>query len=137
MDKFQSLADLLGAPSEGQPSNREGQALESSPLASSKELDEFGELLETTDAKQFCQRLCESRMFRRYVLNGLVLGDLPPAIATRVIDHGMGKPPERIEHTGKDGNPIESVTEVRRVIVRPPSEYPMEDEVCTTRTVTH
>jgi hypothetical protein len=40
---------------------------------------------------------------------------LPSAVITRLMDHAWGKPVERVEHTGKGGEPI--VTEVRRVIV--------------------
>ena len=71
--------------------------------------------LEITDPKEFCRRILESLEFRQYIMNGIVLGDLPPAILCRVMDHGWGKPAERVEHTGKDGGPV--VTEVRRVIV--------------------
>ena len=101
MEKFQSLADLLGS----EASTPDKSALEA----------EYVDLVNTKDATEFCRKLVESKMFREYILRGIILGDLPSAMATRVADHGMGKPPERIEHTGKDGEPI--VTEVRRVIV--------------------
>jgi len=67
--------------------------------------------------KEFSQAVLDSREFREYIINGIKMRDIPPAILCRVIDHGWGKPPDRIEHTGKDGNPIETITEVRRVIV--------------------
>ena len=105
MDKFQSLADYLGAGDAG--------AAADDPTPGRLEFDS---LLSVKDAKEFCRKLCSSELFRRFVLDGLMTGALPPAIATRLMDHGIGKPVERVEHTGKDGDPI--VTEVRRVIIR-------------------
>ena len=66
-------------------------------------------------AKEFCEAVVNSREFRQYIMNGIRLGDIPPQIMGRIIDHGWGKPPDRVEHTGKDGSPI--VTEIRRVII--------------------
>jgi hypothetical protein len=74
------------------------------------------------DAVTFCKAVLNSREFRQYIVNGLVLGSVPSAVMLRVMDMaGWQKPPERVEHTGKDGQPIETITEVRRVIVRAPS----------------
>jgi hypothetical protein len=70
-----------------------------------------------TDAKAFALAVLSSREFRQYIVNSLALGTLPPGVITRLMDYGWGKPPDRVEHTGKDGQPIETVTEVRRVIV--------------------
>jgi len=72
-------------------------------------------------AKAFCEAVLNSEEFRTYILNGLVYRDLHPTILKRIMDQGWGKPTEHIEHTGKDGEPIETITVVRRVIV-PPSE---------------
>lgn len=74
-------------------------------------------LEDITDSKQFAVAVLDSREFRSYIVNGLILGTIPSAIVTRMMDYGWGKPPDRVEHTGKDGNPIETVTEVRRTIV--------------------
>ena len=67
--------------------------------------------------KAFSDAVVQSEEFRLYVIEGLTERDLPPAVLCRILDHAWGKPPERVEHTGKDGQPIESVTEVRRVVV--------------------
>jgi hypothetical protein len=103
-DRFISLAETLGttpAPSH----------------ASDQEIPP--RLVDITDAKAFARAVLESVDFRQYIINGLTLGSLPAAILIRVMDlAGWQKPPERIEHTGKDGQPIETITEVRRVIVR-------------------
>jgi hypothetical protein len=68
-------------------------------------------------AEEFSQAVLSSPEFFRYIINSLALGTLPSGVLTRLMDYGWGKPPERVEHTGKNGQPIE-VTEVRRVIVR-------------------
>lgn len=75
--------------------------------------------VDISDADAFCKAVVESRNFRQYIVSGLDLGNLPgfTSILGRVLDRVWGKAPERVEHTGKDGQPIETVTEVRRVIV--------------------
>ena len=65
--------------------------------------------------KAFAEAVLTSEEFRLYIIEGLTNRDLPPAVLCRLMDHGWGKAPDRVEHTGKDGEPI--VTEVRRVIV--------------------
>ena len=99
-----SLADALGV-------------VDSRPNAQSTELT-ISELLDTSDPVEFCKQILDSREFRQYLFTGIACGDIPPAVMCRVIDHAWGKPVDRVEHTGKDGQPIETVTEVRRVIVR-------------------
>lgn len=70
--------------------------------------------------REFCQKVVESKEFRQYLMVGITLGTLAPAIALRIMDHAWGKPPDRVELTGKDGKPIEQVTEVRRTVVPSP-----------------
>lgn len=70
------------------------------------------------NAEDFSKAVLSSPEFYRYIINSLALGSLPSGVLCRLMDYGWGKPPERVEHTGKDGNPIETITEVRRVIVR-------------------
>lgn len=122
MEKFQSLADYLGL----EPLGDQQLETRTEPTVE--------RLLDVTDPKAFCAGILESREFRQYIVHGITLGDLPPAVMCRIIDHAWGKPPDRIEHTGKDGNPIETITEVRRVIVR---ENSIEEEEDRPRTVTH
>lgn len=90
-----------------------------------KALDEGLFLLEITDAQEFAKAVLESRDFREYVFYGIRKRDIPPTVLLRLMDYGWGKPAERVEHTGKDGEPIQ-VTEVRRVIIRsaPTPELP-------------
>jgi len=108
-DKPQSLAEYLGlvpeAPEEGP------------------------RLIDITDPKEFGKAVMESREFRQYIVSGLTLGNLPgfTSILGRLIDHVMGKAPDRVEHTGKDGQPIETITEVRRVVVHSSHEDDDED----------
>ena len=47
--------------------------------------------------KRFCQAVLNSPEFRTYIVNGLVLGDIPPAIVIRLMDTGWGKPVDRLE----------------------------------------
>lgn len=73
-----------------------------------------------TDAKAFADAVLSSYEFRQFIVNGLELGTLPSAIVTRLMDHSSwGSPAKRLELTGRDGKPIEQITEVRRVVVRP------------------
>lgn len=65
--------------------------------AEKRPTDDFDQLIDITDAKEFCRRVLSSREFRQYILSGIVLNDLPPAVITRIMDHGWGKPIERLE----------------------------------------
>lgn len=101
MEKVQTLAEYLGT----------SQTLEAEPTPHLEDI--------AGDAEAFCKAVLNSLEFRRYIVNSLTLGSLPSAVMLRLMDMaGWQKPPERIEHTGKDGQPIETVTEVRRVVVR-------------------
>jgi len=95
--KFESLADALGLTDPVQP------------LAPRLE--------NITDSKLFAQAVLASAEFRFYIIDGLFGQNLPPAVLCRLMDYGWGKPPERLEHTGADGKPIEVVTTVRRIVV--------------------
>jgi hypothetical protein len=95
---YETLRDLEGPPVDAAPS------------------DESSRGYEHLTGKAFADAILNSEEFRSYITEGLKQRTLPSAILCRVMDHGWGKPPDRIEHTGKDGAPI--VTEVRRVIVR-------------------
>ena len=77
---------------------------------------------EIENAQQFAQAVLHSVEFREYIARTLRSGKISAAIILRLMDYaeGWGKPPERIEHTGKDGDAI--VTEVRRVIVHTKEE---------------
>lgn len=84
--------------------------------------------------KRFAKAVLDSQEFKQYIVDGIMKRDLPPAVLCRLIDHGWGKPPDRVEHTGTDGKPIEMITEVRRVVVRVPDQryQPEDDQVYTT-----
>jgi len=103
--------------------DREGRPPEPAPLEQSEDLpfseaDPFEQIIAITDAREFAKAVLESREFREYIVEGLRSRDLSPTVIIRLMDYaeGWGKPPERVEHTGKDGQPI--VTEVRRVVIR-------------------
>ena len=129
MEKFQTLASTLGVDLD-------------------PKIAEYNEAVKQHDHKlspldpdlsprDFCRQVVASPEFRRYLLNGFVLGDLPPAVVCRVLDHAWGRPVERHELSGPDGDPI--ITEVRRVIVRAkPVEDILEDDDLPAKTrVTH
>jgi hypothetical protein len=98
-------------------------------LGTSQPIEEQAPRLEDiTDAKAFAEAVLTSREFRSYIVNSLTLGSLPAAVTTRLMDYAWGKPAERIEHTGKNGQPIETITEVRRVLVRVNVEQQQEAE---------
>lgn len=101
MEKFQTLADYLGT------------APVADGAAPVQRLEDI-----SGDAEKFCKAVLDSFEFRQYIVHGLTLGSIPAAVMLRIMDKaGWQKPPEQIEHTGKDGKPIE-ITEVRRVIVQ-------------------
>jgi len=110
---MKSLAEHLGVmPTDGEasPTNGEASPAEAAPQTETR-------LEDITDSKTFALAVLNSSEFRRYIVSGLVLGNLPgfAGILMRMMDYAWGKPVDRVEHTGKDGNPI---IEVRRVVVR-------------------
>jgi hypothetical protein len=101
MDKPQTLADYLGV----------SQAQAVLPAC----LEDIAD-----DAESFCKAVLNSREFRSYIVNSLVLGSIPAAVMLRVMDMaGWQKPPDRVEHAGVDGAPIEVITRIVRVVVTP------------------
>lgn len=52
-------------------------------------------------AEQFCQAIINTKEFRKYLVDGIVMADLPPTVVGRILDHGWGRPVERIERTDK------------------------------------
>lgn len=101
----QSLADLLDVDDPRTEDQRTELQLDDATEAA----------LDISDPKEFCKKILESREFRRYIMHGIVLGNVPPAVITRVMDQGWGKPVENHKHSGDPDAPI--VTEIRRVIV--------------------
>jgi hypothetical protein len=110
---MESLADFLGMPS--------------GPATQAAEPDDNS--LESMSGEDFAKAVLRSVEFRRYIINSLHLGSLPSGVVTRLMDMaGWVAPPKRVEHTGKDGAPIETVNIVRRVIVRAGDQHLDEDE---------
>lgn len=103
MAKVETLGEFLGLQPE--------QPVEEVPRPS---------LFDTLTIKDFCKGVLASREYRQSILDRITLGSLPPAVECRMYDYAYGKPPERVEHTGADGEPIKTITEVRRVVVRAP-----------------
>lgn len=112
---MQSLAEFLGLDSPA-PGREEPSAARLEDIA---------------DPKAFALAVLNSREFRQYIVSGLALGNLPgfTSILGRLMDvAGWPKASSRIEHTGKDGDPIETITEVRRVIVRAGAVADIDDD---------
>lgn len=112
MEKVLSLAEYLGTKPDSVDDERSPSSL--------------FEAAEKLTATEFCDAVLNSYEFRQYIVNGLTLGTLSAAIIGRIMDQSWGKPLERHEHTGKDGQPI--VTEVRRVVVRVQEQQPQQDK---------
>lgn len=129
-----TLADILGVPD---PSNPFGPTTPASNPGAPTAGAPAPRLEDITDGKTFALAVLGSPEFRAYIVNNLVLGDLPAAVLCRLMDYGWGKPPDRVEHTGKDGRPIETITEVRRVIVRGGHQAEPDDEPLDKAEVTH
>jgi len=102
MEKFQSLADYLGV-TDPRPEDlrAKSEARPSEPTPA--------QILDERDPTAFCKKILDSREFRQYIMNGIVLGDIPPAVMCRVIDHAWGKPVERVE-VRDTTNELEAVT---------------------------
>lgn len=83
------------------------------PIA--EELESSSFLVDITDCREFAKAVLESRDFRQYIVDGLRRRDIPATLVLRLMDYadGWGKPPEKVEHSGR----IESVSEVRRVVI--------------------
>lgn len=86
--------------------------------------------------RDFCRGVLQSREYRQSVLDRITLGLLPPAVECKMYDYAYGKPPDRVEHTGKDGRPIESITEVRRVVIHVAADV-MEEHSSSKLQTTH
>lgn len=93
MDRPRSLADVLGIPD---PSIVDGPR----ELPASVNFD-------TLTGKDFARAVLDSADFRRYIVAGLAAGDLAPAVLTRLMDHGWGKPVEKFE-VKDTTNPLEN-----------------------------
>jgi hypothetical protein len=120
MSKFRSLADFLGNP-EADPSEFPEQP-DAQKARAEREAWEAEEAfsLESLSGKEFADAILNSRIFRRYIVDGMRTGQIPAGVVGRFMDYATnwGKPADRVELTGKDGQPIEQVTVVRRVVVR-------------------
>lgn len=84
-------------------------------------------LASTDNAADFAKALLTSLEFCEYITEGLRTRTIPPTILLRLMDYadGWGKPADRVEHTGKNGEPI---SEIRRVIVHPREEIEVPSE---------
>lgn len=52
---------------------------------------------DNVDGKEFAEAVVNSREFFQYIVNGLTLGDLAPAVVCRLMDHAWGKPVEVVQ----------------------------------------
>lgn len=91
-------------------------------------------LINISDPKEFADAVLNSLEFRKYIVNGLLLGELTSAIVIRLMDYAWGKPADRIEVSGRDGKPIETIRVVR-VIVDARDDRVLPDDVVETESI--
>jgi len=120
MNKTQSLADFLGT---------------SDPLQPEEPASQLQPLSDTFTLRDFCRGVLNSPEYRQSLVHRILLGELPSAIEQMFYYYAGGKPADRVEHTGANGQPIEIVREVRRVIVHAHALDDEKDEQLAT--VTH
>ena len=53
-----------------------------------------------------CRKLIESPEYQQYFNHRLAVGQLPPALEAMTWHYAYGKPPEHLEHSGPQGQPI-------------------------------
>lgn len=111
MKKVESLADYLGT-----------------SVAPRTEIN-APQFEDITDAKRFAEAVLGSRDFRLYIVNSLAMGSLSSGVICRLMDYAWGKPVERIEHSGKEGDPIEVITRIVRVVVDPKAKDEQKQDV--------
>ena len=68
--------------------------------------------LENPTAQAFSMLILESKEYRQSLLRRILEDRLPPAVETKLMDYGWGKPKETVEHRVK-------ITRVVREIVDP------------------
>ena len=59
---------------------------------------------------QFAKAVLESSEFRQYIIKGLSTRDIPAAILTKLMDHGWGKPLEKLEVKTTTGSDLDSLS---------------------------
>lgn len=112
---MESLADILRVPH--------------TPLTADAQADDAFAGIEDMTGEEFAKAVVHSVEFRRYIISVLILGTIPSGVLNRIMDMaGWVAPPKRVEHTGKGGEPIQTVTEVRRIIVRATNIDAYEEE---------
>ena len=111
MPKIESLADFLGtsATASQQPDLVQLEDVSGSP-------------------EEFCKAVLDSREFRQYIVNGFVLGSIPQSVVMRIMDTaGWPNLSKKLELTGKDGEPVEIIRRIVRVVVDPRARREAED----------
>lgn len=53
--------------------------------------------IERLSGRDFSTAILASKQFREYVVRGIVVGNLPPQVVLRLMDHGWGVPKEKAE----------------------------------------
>lgn len=75
--------------------------------------------LASVTPETFCRALLESAQYREYLRDRILFKTLPPAIEVLIYHYAFGKPVERVEHSGRDGKPIEITRIVREIVDTP------------------
>ena len=109
---FQSLADFLAVPDVAvKPEERK-------PVATIFD--------EAMTAKEFAEGILNSVQYRESILRRVLMDELPPQVEALLWAHAHGVPAKKVEMTGANGGPIQTVT--RRIIdpVLEPGEVPAQ-----------
>jgi hypothetical protein len=65
----------------------------------------------TTEFGEFCRNFIMDRVGMRKMRKMYRDGELHPSIVNKIIAHGWGEPPQRLEHVGDEQRPITIVHE--------------------------
>jgi hypothetical protein len=70
-------------------------------------------------AEEFAREVLYSQEYRDSIWRRIKADTLPPAVETMLHYYAAGKPTDRVEHSGLDGEPLEVITRIVRVTVTP------------------
>jgi hypothetical protein len=96
--QLQSLAKFLGVQDPEKPNEPFGLPAETVELpAPTADMDDSA----------FCRGVIASTQYRESLLRRLITDSLPSAVETMLWERAHGRVAQRVEHTGKEGKPIE------------------------------
>jgi hypothetical protein len=77
----------------------------------------------TVEAKEVCAKMVDDPVYQQALRLRLHRGKLAPAVECMLWHYAKGKPPDKFEHTGADGGPVQfldvkqlSADTIRRIL---------------------